>query len=64
LAADRIVLIARGRIIADGPTTEIKAKVGSRSIRATLPGAGLAELGALPGVLCAQRHGEASQLLV
>ena len=35
--ADRIVLMARGRIVADGPATEIKAKVGSRSIRATLP---------------------------
>jgi ABC-2 type transport system ATP-binding protein len=51
--ADRIVLMARGRIVADGPGTEIKAKVGSRSIRATLPVAGLAELRALPGVLSA-----------
>jgi ABC-2 type transport system ATP-binding protein len=60
--ADRIVLIARGRIVADGPATEIKAKVGSRSIRATLPGAGLTELRALPGVLSAERHGEAITL--
>jgi len=60
--ADRIVLIARGRIVADGPATEIKAKVGSRSIRATLPGDGLAELEALPGVLSAARHGEAITL--
>jgi ABC-2 type transport system ATP-binding protein len=56
--ADRIVLMARGRIVADGPATEIKAKVGSRSIRATLPGGGLAELRALPGVLSAERHGD------
>ncbi len=28
--ADRIVLLARGRVVADGPTTEIKAKVGGR----------------------------------
>ena len=35
--ADRIVLLARGRVVADGPATEIKAKVGGRSIRATLP---------------------------
>ena len=60
--ADRIVLMARGRIVADGPATEIKAKVGSRSIRATLPGADLAELGALPGVLSAERHGDAITL--
>jgi ABC-2 type transport system ATP-binding protein len=60
--ADRIVLMARGRIVADGPGTEIKAKVGSRSIRATLPVADLAELRALPGVLSAERHGEAITL--
>jgi len=60
--ADRIVLMARGRIVADGPATEIKAKVGSRSIRATLLGVDLAELQALPGVLSAERHGEAITL--
>jgi ABC-2 type transport system ATP-binding protein len=57
--ADRAVLMAGGRIVADGPTTEIKARVGSRTIRATLPGAGLADLEALPGVASAERHGEA-----
>ena len=36
--ADRAVLMARGRVVADGPTGEIKAMVGSRTIRATLPG--------------------------
>jgi ABC-2 type transport system ATP-binding protein len=60
--ADRIVLMARGRVVADGPTTEIKAKVGSRTIRATLVGAELAELRALPGVLSAERHGDAINL--
>jgi ABC-2 type transport system ATP-binding protein len=60
--ADRIVLMARGQIVADGPATEIKARVGSRSIRATLPDAGLAELRALPGVLSAERHGDAITL--
>src|ERR1700712_3848343 len=48
--ADRAVLMASGRIVADGPTTEIKAMVGRRTIRATLPGADLARLAALPGV--------------
>ena len=28
--ADRVVLMARGRIVADGPPTEIKAMVGSQ----------------------------------
>jgi ABC-2 type transport system ATP-binding protein len=56
--ADRIVLLARGTIVADGPATEIKARVGARTIRATLPGADLASLAALPGVLNADRHGD------
>jgi ABC-2 type transport system ATP-binding protein len=56
--ADRIVLMARGRIVADGPATEIKAQAGSRTIRATLPGVDVSSLGALPGVASAQRHGD------
>jgi ABC-2 type transport system ATP-binding protein len=57
--ADRIVLLARGEVVADGPATEIKAKVGGRTIRATLPDAGVAQLAALPGVTNAERHGDA-----
>lgn len=57
--ADRVVLMARGQVVADGPTTQIKAMVGSRTIRATLPGAELAALGGLAGVVAADRHGEA-----
>ncbi len=34
--ADRAILIAHGRVVADGPTTEISARVGRRTIRATL----------------------------
>jgi ABC-2 type transport system ATP-binding protein len=57
--ADRVVLMARGRIVADGAPTEIKAMVGTRTIRATLPGTGLEELGTLPGVTHAERRGDA-----
>ncbi|MFL5845709.1 MAG: ABC transporter ATP-binding protein [Solirubrobacteraceae bacterium] len=57
--ADRVVLMARGKVVADGPTTEIKALVGHRTIRATLPGADLEALGRLPGVSGADRRGEA-----
>ncbi|MCW2967067.1 MAG: transporter ATP-binding protein [Solirubrobacteraceae bacterium] len=57
--ADRAVLMASGRVVADGPTTEIKALVGSRTISATLPGADLDALAALPGVTGAERRGEA-----
>jgi ABC-2 type transport system ATP-binding protein len=59
--ADRIVLMSRGRIVADGPATQIKARAGARTIRATLPAgdAGdLERLAALPGVLSADRHGD------
>jgi len=57
--SDRIMLMAHGRIVADGPATEIKAKVGSRSVRATLPGVDLPSLRALPGVTNVERHGDA-----
>jgi ABC-2 type transport system ATP-binding protein len=56
--ADRIVLMARGRIVADGPPTEIKARVGGRSIRATLPGVEAAALRELTGVASAEQRGE------
>jgi ABC-2 type transport system ATP-binding protein len=57
--ADRAVLMARGQVVADGPTNEIKAMVGSRTIRATLPGVELEALARLPGVTAADRRGEA-----
>ena len=57
--ADRIVLMAHGRIVADGPATEIKATVGLRTIRATLPGVPIASLSALDGVRSADRRGDA-----
>jgi ABC-2 type transport system ATP-binding protein len=56
--ADRIVLIAHGRIVGDGSATEIKAKAASRTIRATLPEGEAETLRALPGVLNLERHGE------
>jgi ABC-2 type transport system ATP-binding protein len=57
--ADRAVLMAHGRVVADGPTTEIKAMVGTRTIRATLPLVDLEPLAALPGVTHVERRGEA-----
>lgn len=60
--ADRIVLMAHGNIVADGPTTEIKALVGKRTIRATLPGAERAELASLDGVSSVELRGEAAVL--
>jgi len=61
--ADRVVLMAAGRVVADGAPTEIKALVGTRTIRATLPGAALEALERLPGVSNAERHGESVVLV-
>ena len=60
--ADRIVLMAQGRVVVDGPPTEIKARVGTRTIRCTLPGVPLEELERLPGVATAVRHGDSIAL--
>jgi ABC-2 type transport system ATP-binding protein len=60
--ADRAVLMAHGKIVADGPTNEIKAMVGTRTIRATLPDVDTDELAALPGVSGAERRGELATL--
>jgi ABC-2 type transport system ATP-binding protein len=57
--ADRAILLAHGRVVADGPTTEIKARVGSRTIRTTLPDVDLSGLAGVPGVVSADRHGDA-----
>jgi ABC-2 type transport system ATP-binding protein len=61
--ADRAVLMAHGTVVADGPTNEIKAMVGSRTIRATLPGVDADALAALPGVSSVERRGEAVVLV-
>jgi ABC-2 type transport system ATP-binding protein len=61
--ADRIVVMAHGRVVVDGPPTAVKARVGTRTIRATLPDAAEAELAALPGVNGVALHGDAVTLV-
>ena len=56
--ADRVVVMAGGRVVADGSPAEIKAKAGTRTIRAVAPDLDIAELGDLPGVRSAERRGE------
>lgn len=56
--ADRIVLMRAGRIVADGTAVQIKASVSGRTIRATVPGADLAALAALPGVRNVETRGD------
>jgi ABC-2 type transport system ATP-binding protein len=60
--ADRIILLAHGKVVAEGPATELKARIGRRSVRVTLPDVATDELLLLPGVTVAERHGEAVQL--
>jgi ABC-2 type transport system ATP-binding protein len=48
--ADRIVLISKGRIVADGTGSQIKALAAGRTVRATLPDADSGRLSALDGV--------------
>ncbi|QAY59686.1 ABC transporter ATP-binding protein [Microbacterium protaetiae] len=56
--ADRIVLMSQGRIVADGPTAEIKNLVAGRVVRATLPGADAVALAALPEVTDVEVQGD------
>jgi ABC-2 type transport system ATP-binding protein len=56
--ADRIVVMTQGRVVADGPATEIKARVGRRNIRATLGEVDIGEIERLPGVVGVERRGE------
>jgi len=60
--ADRVVVMAHGHVVADGPPTEIKAMVSIRTIRATLPEAAVSDLATLPGVSDADRRGAAITL--
>ncbi|MDL9978004.1 ABC transporter ATP-binding protein [Microbacterium sp. ASV49] len=55
--ADRIVLMSRGKIVADGTTAEIKNLVSGRVVRFTLPDADQVALAGLPGVDSVQTQG-------
>jgi ABC-2 type transport system ATP-binding protein len=56
--ADRIVLIRRGEIVADGSAAEVKSLASGRTLRATLPGADEAALRALPGADSVEVRGD------
>lgn len=60
--ADRIVLMAEGRIVADGSALDIRSRVGGRTIRAVLPNVSEADLAHLHGVVDARRHGDSIEL--
>ncbi|OLR94330.1 ABC transporter ATP-binding protein [Actinokineospora bangkokensis] len=52
--ADRVVLVRRGRVAADGTVAQVRATVAGRTLTAAVPGATADRLAALPGVRSAQ----------
>jgi ABC-2 type transport system ATP-binding protein len=56
--ADRIVLLRKGVIVADGSTAEIKNLASGRMVRATLPDADTAHIAARPGVTSVELRGD------
>jgi ABC-2 type transport system ATP-binding protein len=56
--ADRVVLLRRGEIVADGTSAQVKSRAAGRVVRATLPGAQEAVLRALPGVTAVDIRGD------
>lgn len=56
--ADRVVLVANGRVVADGTAAEVKAIVSGRTVRATVPDADVEALQAIPGVESVEVRGD------
>jgi len=56
--ADRIILIRRGRIVADGSSAQIKAMAAGRTVEAVLVDADQARILALPGVESVEVRGD------
>jgi len=57
--ADRIVLVRKGQIVADGTSAEIKNLAAGRQVRATLPAADREAITALPGTVSFEQRGDA-----
>ncbi len=56
--ADRVVLVSRGRVVADGTAAQVKARAAGRTVRATLRDPDTAALAALEGVDGVEVRGE------
>ena len=57
LVADRIVVLAGGRVVADGTGTQIKARVAGRTISLAADGVTRTEIAGLPGVVRVDQDG-------
>ncbi|MFI6603035.1 ATP-binding cassette domain-containing protein [Nonomuraea sp. NPDC050536] len=60
--SDRVIVIARGVVVADGTATEIKAGVGGNTVRFTLGDQAAAGLDLLPGVTAVELTGGVATL--
>ncbi|GAA5189452.1 ABC transporter ATP-binding protein [Rugosimonospora acidiphila] len=60
--ADRVVVVARGRVVADGSGTQIKALTGGRTVAFDLAGEATSGLDQLPGVRAVQVRGDRASL--
>lgn len=60
--SDRVIVVARGRVVADGTAAQIKAKAGGHTVRFTLDGQPAAGLDALPGVSAVEVTGGTATL--
>ncbi len=60
--ADRVIVMARGKVVSDGSVTALKAGVGVRLVRFTIGGEPTAGLAELPGVQSIERHGDSIAL--
>jgi ABC-2 type transport system ATP-binding protein len=56
--ADRIILVRKGKIVADGTAAEIKNLASGRLVRATLHDADQVAIAAVPGVTSVEKRGE------
>lgn len=60
--ADRVIVLDKGRVVADGTSGSIKSRVSKKTVRFSLPQADRASLATLPAVTDVAIHGDAVTL--
>jgi ABC-2 type transport system ATP-binding protein len=56
--ASRVVFVRKGEVVADGTASEVRNMAAGRTVRATLPGADVEALRALPGTVAVEVRGD------